>query len=141
MAKFRMPERSKVLVTARRALTADGFVSGRGWCAMWVRQVMQTAGVPLSIFPNGYGSAKAQYRYFKSKGYEKKWEYGLKHGDLLYKVGLLTVPNGHVGIYIGGGLVAENSSAHVGPRDREARGIRKLSSYKGAKVIRLPLEE
>lgn len=110
---------------AVHALTDDDYPSDAGYCQMWARLVYETAVGELWNFAY-LPSARAACLAFKNTRYVVPKGQPLKMGDVLYKQGL---PGqfGHVGIYVGAGLVAENSTIHDTTGD--ARGLRTLNEY------------
>ena len=77
---------------------------GAGWCAMWVSQVYQNAGL-------GYlgGNANDMYRNFTYTSDSSKLEVGMIVAvESSSSGGDLGTIYGHVGIYIGNGMVMDN---------------------------------
>ena len=125
---------NRVLVEAAlKAVSGSGFSSTAGECQRWVRQVVQSR---YKQQFDGYwrGSAKETAAAFKGTRYAVTG--APQPGDLLYKT---SGKYGHVGIYVGHGLVAENSSTTIG-RVSGARGLRTLARYGRVDIlVRLPL--
>ncbi len=77
---------------------------GAGWCAMWVSQVYQNAGL-------GYlgGNADDMYRNFTYTNDRTKLQVGMLVAvESSSSGGALGLRYGHVGIYIGDGMVMDN---------------------------------
>ncbi len=110
---------------AIQALTLDDFPRTKGWCQMWARLVYTRALGNVFEFAH-LPSAQAACKAFKNTRYVVPKGLKLEAGDILYKQGL---PGqfGHVGIYVGHGYVAENSTIHDTTGD--ARGLRSLTEF------------
>lgn len=123
--------------TATKALIARDFVTVRGNCLRFVREVVTATRLgawPLKIGPNAWEA----YKLLKAKGYEVPIERGSVVGDLLFKAPTKNNHAGHVGIRISGNRVAENSSYHASTNIEDARGVRTLKEFgKVAAIIRL----
>jgi cell wall-associated NlpC family hydrolase len=110
---------------AIRALTVPGYPTAAGYCQMWARMAYEHAigrTWDFAYLP----SARQACLAFKNTRYVVPRGSMLEPGDVLYKQGL---PGqfGHVGIYVGGGMVAENSTIHYTTSD--ARGLRTLKEF------------
>ena len=106
-------------------------------CQQWVREVSQS--VYGSAYDGFWGSsAKTTAQAFVKHGAQFVASKPYQPGDILYKTNGV---NGHVGIYVGHGLVAENSTTSKG-RILGAKGFRTLSQYGTVNVVvRLPAPE
>ena len=121
---------------AKQALTAVGFVSERGMCQKFVRQVIQAArGRKYDQFHGA--SAEQSRKLWQASPFAVVPERGSVIGDILYKRAHDGQPYGHVGIRIAGNRVAENSTVHNGAFG--GRGIRLLENFgKPDLIVRLP---
>ncbi|HEX8833979.1 MAG TPA: hypothetical protein VF719_07245 [Abditibacteriaceae bacterium] len=116
---------------ARVALTDKRFETEKGLCSRFVRQV--TVAEHKQKYRALFGaSAIVTTDLFLRAG--KAWPAsrmlehgGILPGDILFKRNT-SGKFGHVGIYLGDGLVAENSSTSTG-RVQGAKGIRTLAQY------------
>lgn len=130
---------NKLAAVALEALKTPGFVSERGMCQKFVRQVIQAV----------YGAQFNKYHSFDAEDSRRLWagspyavapSRGSMIGDILYKRGTPSSPHGHVGIRIAGNRVAENSIVHNGAFG--GRGVRSLKSFgKVDLIVRLPRVE
>lgn len=122
--------------SARRALTAVGFVKRSGMCQKFARQNVQFVyGSQFDKFHKA--TAELSRAAWANSIYSVPLHHGSRVGDILYKRGTPSQPEGHVGIRVAGNLVAENSSVHGG--DGDARGLRGLSAFgKPDLIVRLP---
>jgi cell wall-associated NlpC family hydrolase len=114
-----------IAMCAIRGLTAGGYPTKAGNCQMWARIVYEHAIGGAWEFAH-LPTARAACLAFKNTRYVVKTGSALQPGDVLYKQGL---PGGfgHVGVYVGGGMVAENSTIHDTTGD--ARGLRTLREF------------
>jgi cell wall-associated NlpC family hydrolase len=112
---------------AVRALTATGYPTAARMCQMWARISYEHAIGREWEFAH-LPSARQACLAFKNTIYVVKGRQKPEPGDVLYKQGL-PGSSGHVGIYVGSGMVAENSSIHDTTGD--ARGLRTLSEFGG----------
>ena len=119
---------------AMDAVTDDDFERQAGYCQRFVRQVVQ------SVVGDRYDhvwsdSAATTARACRAAGLAVDGE--PQPGDLLYKTAG-SGGYGHVGIYVGDGRVAENSSTKIG-RVSGAKGYRTLSQFGTVDaIVRLP---
>lgn len=126
---------NRIADAAKKALTSPGFETDPGYCSRWVRQVVHSV---TSDFDSCFGaSANQTGRLLRSAGYAVSILEDPQPGDILVKY---YAPYGHIGICIGDGLVAENSTAHYDKqRHPDARGTRTLARWGHTnELIRLP---
>jgi hypothetical protein len=135
----RMPTafRYEIARKAKKALAVKGFESRPTWCQRWVKQVLLSLGVSSELAVEGSQSARVAFNRYQDMGMVMPKGTVANIGDILYKVRATDGRAGHVGIYIGDNLVAENSSAHVGIDDNEARGVRSLDNFPEYRVVRI----
>jgi hypothetical protein len=138
MAKKRNPSKQHYINTAWLALKQRGFESRAGFCARWERQTGRAAGFPASIVPDGLPTARARFAWYQARGYALRAGTRPQPGDIVFKVRPVDGKAGHEGIMLTVDLVGENSSAHVGDTDREARGVRPIRAFPSCRVVRLP---
>lgn len=137
MEKLETAKRYEIGSAAEAALTAPKFEKRPGWCQRWVKQVLYSAGVPVRLVNEGAESARDAFEKYKDAGLVMPSGTVANIGDLLYKVRARDGRFGHVGIYVGNGNVAENSSAHFNGTRPDARGTRDISNFPGYRVVRL----
>ncbi len=137
MQKLSQGARHMIADKATRALLSDGYEKRPGWCQRWVKQVLQNVGISPEMAVDGSPSARAAFDRYRSLGMVKPEGTVAQVGDILYKVGPNHGKAGHVGIFIGKGRVAENSSAHWTGESEDARGTRDLAAFAGYRVVRL----
>lgn len=116
---------------AHQAMHDQRFVSEKGMCSKFSRQVTE-AEYALKYRDLFGASALVTMENFKraKRGFypsELLAHDGLWPGDFLFK-GKRSGQYGHVGIYVGSDLVAENSSTSIG-RVSGAKGYRTLRQY------------
>lgn len=115
--------------SAARALTADGFPVTNGLCQKFARLVVQASDAGHAYDAYWRSSAKLTAEAFRAAGLTLLPTVELEPGDLLYKTEG-SGGYGHVGVYLGDGKVAENSTFHWNRSGgRDARGIRTLSQF------------
>lgn len=123
---------------AKAAMHDDEIVAEKGWCSKFCRQVVGK--VYGEKYRDLFGAtAILTGKNFQRAGYVRPTaKAGAPQlGDLLFKM-TGSGGFGHVGIYVGGGKVAENSSTKLG-RVSGAKGYRTLAQYgKYDLVGRLP---
>lgn len=109
------------------AITDPEVEAGKGWCSRFVRQVSEKAFGKRYAYLFG-SSAKHTSELFKAAGFavEPDKDFKPQVGDILFKTHAGSF--GHVGIYVGQGRVAENSSTRLG-RVQGAKGYRTLAQY------------
>lgn len=124
------PQTNNIVQSAVSGLSATWTESIAGFCSRWVRQVMgnATGGKTNRLFGS---SAKASEKLWQAAGMSHSLASlggakGLKPGDVLFQ-GFGSGGYGHVGIYLGNGKVAENSTRYGGKGD--ARGVTDLASF------------
>ena len=128
---------------ALSALTMQGIVKSSGYCAGFVHQVFAlTYGTKYILPPNT--DAHLTCRLWRPRAtvniMNPKPEQ-LCEGDVVYKW-QENGNHGHVGIYVGNGLIAENSSYHWKIWRRDARGVRALKQFGHIDELqRFPLPE
>jgi hypothetical protein len=124
---------------AKKGILDRSFEIRSGYCSRFVRQVVQKS--QGSRFNHLFGptSTDTTWRFVRA-GYAFKWPENkarlggvIKPGDILFKVKdrfgrPVARGYGHVGIYAGNNLVAENSSTSKG-RIQGAKGYRTLAEY------------
>lgn len=127
---------SSLAAVARRALRAASFERRSARCQKWVRQCVQF--LHGSRFDQYHKATAELSRLAWSKSpYAVDPSHGSVVGDILYKRGTPSQPEGHVGIRVAGNRVAENSSFHWDGHD--ARGTRSLAQFgKVDLIVRLP---
>jgi hypothetical protein len=128
---------------ARSAITRREYEIRSGYCSRFARQVVETT--HGTRYSHLFGaSATESANLFRRYGYALPRGSSIEPGDLLFKVydqsgRRVAGGYGHVGIYVGNNLVAENSSTSLG-RISGAKGYRTLSQYGYFDVVgRLPL--
>lgn len=133
-----MEKKFHIQQAALLALSAPGFESQPGYCWRWCRQVLESMPEHNFPIPPRGVDAKGAFRWYERRGFALPPGTVPQTGDLLFKVSAANGKHGHVGIFVGKNRVAENSSAHVGERDREARGMRTLLGFGGpVRVVRV----
>lgn len=110
---------------ARRAVTDPAFDATTGHCQVFARQVVQSVVGGRHDAILWKPSALEAMEALVAAGHGVDGP--PRPGDLLYK-GRRSGPAGHVGVYVGDGKVAENSSTKVG-RVQGAKGYRTLKQY------------
>lgn len=134
-----------IVRAAIQALTAPWSEDEARYCLRFARTAVERAGYgdrfDALFRPDRDPAAKEAARAFRAAGWAVSGK--PKPGDLLFKT---DGDYGHVGILIeynaatGRGKVAENSTAHVGAGDRDARGTRTLGQFGPWQVtVRLPV--
>lgn len=118
-------------------LTLKGAERRPGWCQRWVKQVLIAVGASQTLRCEGAESAREAFEWYVAMEMVMPEGTPPNIGDILYKVRPKDGLFGHVGIYIGRGKVAENSSAHWNGRHPDARGVRDISNYPGHRVVRI----
>lgn len=117
-----------------------------GYCLRWVRQAVESAGYgerfERQFRVGSRPTAKLSGQAFKAAGLAVTG--GAEPGDLLFKLAG-SGGDGHVGILLPDGRVAENSSAHWSASGgRDARGTRSVAAFWGTcppwarLIVRLP---
>ncbi len=111
---------------AKSAITDPSVTAEKGMCSRFGRQV--TEKVYGEKFDHLFGATALETaKNFAQAGLARRVVHKAQPmpGDFLFKnIG----PNGHLGIYVGHGLVAENSSTHLG-RVCGAKGFRSLEAW------------
>jgi hypothetical protein len=128
---------NRIVEAAKAALTAPGFETAPGYCTRWVRQVVQSV---TRDFDAVWGAdANITGELLRLAGYAVAVTSQKQPGDILVK---FYPPHGHIGIYVGDGIVAENSPAHYDRHAHpDARGTRTLARWGNTNLIaRLPVE-
>lgn len=132
------PDNRLFAVAAREALDDPGYEGRPGQCWRFVRQLIDREYRMKGIRPMlGFNAAQA-LKWYKKTTYYRGEKPILRVGDLVFKSPEKSGRAGHVGIYIGNGQIAENSTYHSA-RGEDAKGIRSLAEfgeYDG--VVRLP---
>lgn len=120
---------NSVVRSAVGGLTGGWTEAIAGFCSRWVRQVMSqaTGGKSNKLFGS---TAAISEKIWKSAGLTKTLAElggtgGLKAGDVLFQ-GFGSGGAGHVGIYLGNGKVAENSTRYG---SGDARGVTDLAHF------------
>lgn len=119
---------NEIAAKAKVALTAKDFVTRRGNCLRFVREVitdLKLGAWPLYIGPDAWQA----FKLLHAKGWSVPVERGSVVGDIIFKAPTPRNPHGHVGIRIPGNLVAENSSRHARSDWEDARGICTLKQF------------
>jgi hypothetical protein len=112
-------------LAAVAALTSNDSPRDAGMCQMWARLAYEKGVGKLWEFAH-MGKARLACLAFKNTRYVVPTRAELRGGDVLYKQGF-TGGFGHVGIYLDGAMVAENSTIHDTTGD--ARGLRTLKEF------------
>lgn len=114
-----------IAAAAVRAITAKGFPVAPSMCQMFARLVYESVYGSEFEFAHKPTALQAAHA-FRAHGFDVPLEGGAQPGDLLYRLSG-NGGFGHVGIYLAGGMVAENSVVHAG--DGDARGLRTLREF------------
>lgn len=137
MKKLPAGKRYEIADRAVKYLTGPGVEKRPGWCQRWVKQVLLSLDVKSEMACEGAESARQAFEWYQAMGMVMPEGTPPNTGDILYKVRPSDGLAGHVGIYIGKDKVAENSSAHWTGKHPDARGVRGLSNFPGARIVRL----
>lgn len=137
MEKLETGKRYEIAERAVKFLTGPGVESRPGWCQRWVKQVLLSLDVSPAMAVDGATSARNAFERYEALGMVMPAGTRANIGDILYKVRARDGLFGHVGIYIGKGKVAENSSAHWSGAHPDARGVRDFDNFPGYRVVRL----
>ena len=129
---------ARVVANALAGIEATWSVKAPGNCYRWVREVCWHASIPEAVMPK-IATARLAFVYYDAKGWALPEGSMPLPGDLLFKVGPHDGRAGHVGIFVGSGSVAENSTAHIdSEEDSDARGKRPAAAFVGARIVRPP---
>jgi hypothetical protein len=125
----------ELAAAAQRAMHDPQIESAKGYCSRFVRQIAEQ--IYGKRFRSMFGAtAIATCSAFKSAGYSVPANSHLENGDILFKTSAGRY--GHVGVFVSGEGVAENSSTRIG-RIEGAKGFRSLEEFGRFNVIvRLP---
>lgn len=137
MEKLRTETRYEIADRAVRNLTDAKSEVRPGWCQRWVKQVLLSLSISPAMAVDGAESARDAFERYEALGMTMPEGTKANIGDILYKVRPRDGLFGHVGIYIGKGKVAENSSAHYNGKHPDARGVRSIDNFPGYRVVRL----
>ena len=110
-----MTDGAQIASKAREGVTASWTTDLLGYCSMFVRQVLQKAGVKDDLFG---GTAIATAQKFRAAGLVSNDTSNLRPGDVLFQEfgswidtngdGKKDTQAGHTGVFIGNGQVAQN---------------------------------
>lgn len=137
MNKLPTKARYKIAEAAEKWLLDTKSERTSGYCERAKKQMLRLAGVPEVMRTESAGSARDAFEQYNALGLVMPKGTRPQIGDILYKVGDGDGKFGHVGIKSKVNRVIENSSAHVGPGDTDARGWRSEANFKTARIVRL----
>lgn len=111
----RVSQGDTIASTARQAVTANWATDVAGWCSRFVRQVLQRTGVKGDLWG---GNAIQTEDKWQAAGLTRSLAQiggaaGLKPGDVLFQ-GFGSGGDGHTAIYLGNGMIAENTTQGQG---------------------------
>jgi len=125
---------------ALRALHAEGYPTHNHLCQQFAREIVEHAlgGRPMGS-PNPNSAKDCAMRLLHNgiafRASELHSHGGLQAGDLVYKT-VGSGGDGHVGIFVGNGRIAENSTVHWNEtNETDARGIRTLAQFGAFQVV------